>query len=143
MIYNYVCIIFNIIFNGIILIYLLYLRMGFLDRWQQCKLQVTVKQLWEVWFVEITRDWWIAATGRCYFTVFSTLLIFQVLHLILLAKQEVLLHLWKKKLQTGLFSSVLHSFKALTATKNQPCIEFKNIQAVAKTLRGQTLKLVE
>lgn len=44
---------------------------------------------------------------------FSVLLIFQVLHLILLAKQEVLLHLWKRKLQTGLFSYALHSFKAL------------------------------
>lgn len=51
---NYVCIVYNIIFSEIILIYLLlYLRMGFLDQWQQCKLQVTPKQLWEVWFVAI------------------------------------------------------------------------------------------
>ena len=31
-----------------------YLRMALLDQWQQCMLQVTQRQLWEVWFVEIT-----------------------------------------------------------------------------------------
>lgn len=42
------------IFRRIILIRLpLYLRMGLLDQWQQCVLQVTLGQLWEVWFVEI------------------------------------------------------------------------------------------
>lgn len=72
--------------------------------------------------------------GNVVLHFFSTLLIFQVLHLILLAKQEVLLHLWKRKLQTGLFSSALHSFKALTVAENQPYTEFKNVQAVTKTL---------